>query len=285
MKILSDFHDYYDSAAAYGIDETIVFIRKPKTIQIPWSVANEQADLFGMLDKSLRRRFDLYLGDVDRNLPNHWREERRDRITASPVLVYFCGGLRILWSLEAQGFELHRVIVRADEIFKTLATRKMYKPDPWSSDKTYEPPRKLKENFRRDTFEELWRFYSDLDGRLLPTVQDITGSPLAHIDFQKREDFIERSSGAFHPVHFHINPKLSSLSFQKLVDAPTAFQEIQMFLSNDMVQKDLAPRSVGGDRVLIKAKGFDEMSFRQSAPGQKKTNRKANRARKRGLSP
>lgn len=35
MRIISDFHDYYDSAMAYGADEEVVYVRKTKDIVDP----------------------------------------------------------------------------------------------------------------------------------------------------------------------------------------------------------------------------------------------------------
>ena len=56
-----------------------------------------------------------------------------------------------------------------------------------------------------------------------------------------------------------------------------------MYLGNVLTKQDLMPMTTGGDRVLAQQKGFDDMSFRTLAPGTKKLNRAANRAKKRGL--
>ena len=71
------------------------------------------------------------------------------------------------------------------------------------------------------------------------------------------------------------------MGFMKTVEPFTAFQEIAMFIGSMLAPEDHAPRTVGGDRVIAEQKGFDKWSFRTMAPGQKKLNRKANKARKR----
>ncbi len=77
------------------------------------------------------------------------------------------------------------------------------------------------------------------------------------------------------------NPVLEALGMRRWIDPFTCYQEIAMYLGNQLAQPDIAPQSVGSDKDLAKAKGFDEQSFRTAAPGQKKLNRKANKERKR----
>ena len=55
---------------------------------------------------------------------------------------------------------------------------------------------------------------------------------------------------------------------------------VSQYMSSVLCIKDDGPQTVGGDKVVAYAKGFDEYSFRTMAPGQKKTNRKNNKLRK-----
>ncbi len=54
-----------------------------------------------------------------------------------------------------------------------------------------------------------------------------------------------------------------------------------MFLSGVLADLDRMPITTGGDEVVARSKGFDEFSFRNTAPGQKKLNRAENKKRKR----
>jgi hypothetical protein len=80
-----------------------------------------------------------------------------------------------------------------------------------------------------------------------------------------------------------VNPKLQDLQFFKILAPYECFQEIDMYLGM-MGEKDLMPITTGGDAILIKQKGFDEMSFRTRSPRKKKENRRNNRLRKRNSS-
>lgn len=65
-----------------------------------------------------------------------------------------------------------------------------------------------------------------------------------------------------------VNPVLGNFCFQKIKDSFSAFQEIEMFLTNDLVkQVDPAPLS---DRDRAKAHGFDKWSFRKDTPPTRK---------------
>jgi hypothetical protein len=83
-----------------------------------------------------------------------------------------------------------------------------------------------------------------------------------------------------HVVPILINPCLRNLKFQSLYDPFSCFQEISMFLANELAPPDIAPLRTGDDQTIARAKGFDDQSFRTAAPGIKKLNRKANRKRK-----
>ena len=78
------------------------------------------------------------------------------------------------------------------------------------------------------------------------------------------------------------NPNLKDLLFFQNVDSFTCYQELAMFVGGVLAEIDSAPQRAGSDEIIALSKGFDEMSFRTSAPGQKKINRKINRARKKG---
>ena len=51
--------------------------------------------------------------------------------------------------------------------------------------------------------------------------------------------------------------------------------------SGTLTKEDDAPNWVGSDSDISKQKGFDDLSFRTMAPGNKKVNRKRNKERKR----
>lgn len=76
------------------------------------------------------------------------------------------------------------------------------------------------------------------------------------------------------------NPRLANFDFQSIFEPFACYQEIAMYLANQLAQPDIAPLRTGDDETIARAKGFDEKSFRTAAPGNKKLNRKQNRERK-----
>lgn len=80
-----------------------------------------------------------------------------------------------------------------------------------------------------------------------------------------------------------VNPELKSIGFASIVDPYTAYQEIDMFMSNMFGTPAVEPRPVSDD-IKRDLHGFDEWSFKQFKPGDKKRRRKENKAKKRGKS-
>lgn len=83
---------------------------------------------------------------------------------------------------------------------------------------------------------------------------------------------------AEHVIQVFTNPPLRGLGFSAVLDVPSIWQKIDTYLGNEMaVQVDPLPLS---DELRRDAHGFDDTSFKQPAPGE----RKARRAARRGVS-
>lgn len=76
------------------------------------------------------------------------------------------------------------------------------------------------------------------------------------------------------------NARLADFNFQSVFDPFAAFQELQMYVSNTDLGETKEPKPIDDD-IMRDMKGFDEMSFRQTSPGDKKRRRKENKLRKR----
>lgn len=59
------------------------------------------------------------------------------------------------------------------------------------------------------------------------------------------------------------NPCLKDFNFQSQVDAVQVYQQISMFLTNDLVKEKQPKIPVGTDVELAESKGFDKWSFRK----------------------
>jgi hypothetical protein len=69
-----------------------------------------------------------------------------------------------------------------------------------------------------------------------------------------------------------VNPRLSELHFASQVDPFTAWQDLSMFLGNNLVKNVSTPKPVTDD-LKAHAHGFDKQSFRKSKTGRKKLDR------------
>lgn len=60
-----------------------------------------------------------------------------------------------------------------------------------------------------------------------------------------------------------INPILSAIGFHKIIDAFSAFNEIEKFLTNEMAPRDSRMDQPVPDEINAESHGFDKMSFRK----------------------
>ena len=105
----------------------------------------------------------------------------------------------------------------------------------------------------------------------------------------KRNLFEKYNSPALHivPGNLHrtvnltVNPSLKDLAFYKLVEGNLAYQEIEIFLGNELLPKD-NPDQITDNNIIITNHGFDlKTSFRSiNSKASKKAKRKANKAKK-----
>jgi hypothetical protein len=60
-----------------------------------------------------------------------------------------------------------------------------------------------------------------------------------------------------------INPQLNKLNFQSVIDPYTAYQNLSMYLGNDMVDLSSSDPKPITDKMRAETKGFDDWSFRR----------------------
>jgi len=77
-----------------------------------------------------------------------------------------------------------------------------------------------------------------------------------------------------------LNPNLQKLSFYKHIEGNIAYQEIEMFLGNELLPKD-NPDQITDNNILIANHGFGKTSFRKApSKNDKRIKRKYNKLRK-----
>jgi len=252
MRIISKFRDYYDSAQGYGIDPNLVYERRTRRVVLPAHAWNE-TDAYKFASKA----------------------PKRERWDIQGQLLLFCGQAFPVWQC---GDEWHFDSVGVRSYLASKQSRSEEQFCDWPDMIEFDSNAKY-ELHLNDIRRVLYVNQTDIEG----FISDVSGKQIGFdLHLQLRSPAVLIRVHRDSDVSVIIDPELSKLGFAAIKDAFTAFQEIATFLGNELAQPDIAPQTVGDDKTIAQSKGFDEQSFRTAAPGQKKINRKANRARKRG---
>lgn len=200
MKLVSDFHDYYDGCIT-TVDPLHIYNRK-QTEHI--------------LDNGITVMFDF--------------PERRwfHRIAQGTVIMGFCGELYIgLVYNDTTTQGKVQTFWSLDEYLKKC------KPDKGDLDA-------IKNTFRFKPKENLKQFF----------------------DMYQTPCFMLESRFYYGKTYLTINPCLKDYGFAKVVDPWTAYQEVQMFVGNNLVN-DKDKQVKLSDKTLQGKHGFDKMSFKK----------------------
>ncbi len=80
-----------------------------------------------------------------------------------------------------------------------------------------------------------------------------------------------------------LNPNLKKLSFYKLIEGNIAYQELEMFLGNELLPKDDAAQ-ITDSLVLAGNHGFNKASFRKApSKAEKRNKRRTHKLQKRRI--
>jgi|GEM_PF-2244790 len=248
MRIISPFKDYYDPAQAYGIDPKLNYYRQPKIVE------------------KVRLQDYFSIPDIDSQL-GYWNVE-----IARTGLLIVCGKL-YPFLVQSEVLEFNKC---RDSYVHLSSTLPLSRSDPRIIGDGVERPIADKDYW----LEVVNEYFDELDAvrgyEVGPAIHREVGAPIILTGFFRPY----WQSGAIEPVQILTNPRLANFGFQTILDPFTCFQEIAQYLGNELAQPDIAPLRTGDDETILRAKGFDEQSFRTAAPGHKKLNRKVNRARK-----
>ncbi len=253
MKIFSKFQDYYDSAAAYGVDDHIKWVRNVDEHLVTEGTWNGDRILIpGTLVET----------DLFRSVPKvaNYNYQRRD-LESNWIHIGFCGKIystvRLRWYENGWTNEQVRYCYTADEIYDALSYCDEKVADMFFESKTKEYDWLGKPfTFRSaDTWFKQWQGYEGY--------QDLffnANVPIFSMDIASRM----RS-----PIVMFTNPELKQYHFAKMVDPFTAYQEIEMFLGG-VLGSGNPPMVEIDDKHIAEGKGFDKMSFRKYPTKNKK---------------
>lgn len=275
MKLISDFKDFYDVGRASDFEPTPVFERKRVEEVISYGDKKRWASL---------GKFGDFRTNADR-VPWHPSFDDGLRSGVHNVWLAFCGHLYFWYQWD-------------ELLFSSLAELREYvraKPEArFGEFSLVEGSRKrMVEAFDefdgrnpRSTWgsppptDEAWEA-SGLGREPLPA--DLfrqEGAPYFRWGSDAR-DYTPRMTPRPEGAFLTMNPSLAKLGVFRKWDAHETWQQIDQYLGNEMATQ-FDPNSARTDELARDYHGFDDKSFKNTAPGARKENRRRNKAEKRG---
>lgn len=233
MKIISDFHDYYDGVISYGIDPNLIYIRKTECINMS---NNQAAKIYPWLFYSTEYNSSekrCILRKVDFNL----------KILSTSFALFFAGKVYGGW-IYSEDDTSNKFIVYPNNTLETisyLARTVKFKLNTQIITKIYE---EAKTNIFtiKTLFESIFKIITPEPDKNNPCVLVIPKT-------NQTVDII-------------YNPRLKDYEFYRIIDSYSAHQALSMFIGGVLAQKENEIIKIA-DKDLLKAKGFDERSFRK----------------------
>ena len=281
MRLISDFHDYYDAALSHGHDDKVVYDRTTSTAHIrlnPDSLTWEANRAFGtgrgpritVQDKANDRVVRPVWYDTRQDSPTHW--------TCHEAFVVVSGKAHPVWvrdrTVTTITGERKREPVGAPtpEGVGTLVRRASeslttthFRPHPPEIVVTHAKTKKIDQadvDHRRQRFLEtdFTALHLELGAPVLlicapGTVADTARGPMTDPNLVPNALVIK-------------NPRLSDLGLQTVLDPFTCFQQISQFIEG-VVPGQQMPMVEISDKSKIDKKGFDPKYGFRTRPGTK----------------
>lgn len=244
MRIISKVRDFYDCGQAYGQDPELIYLRRPDEYVLlagdPW------------IDR---------LETLRETMPVAWQNP-----TINRFIIGFCGkaypGYRFTWSgQDGPHFRrMERILYYPDDFKDVFRFKPVQKAFPNFFKKTKrQPVLWVQRQMRNTNFEALVHTHEANFGT--DEFYDLfieMNSPIWIWDPSDGDRFRRaRRKGGF----LKINDKLQPYDFVRVLDPYTAYQELSMFVGNDLQRAEPIMASVS-DASMLKKKGFHEYSFK-----------------------
>lgn len=270
MRIISDYKDYYDSAQMYGQDPTLVYSRRRETFTREWrrgqwiDAANTVPPAHHDTVKSLIDHL-FTLPRMLVHLVNKAAEPLPLPLTLK--LVGFCGFLHPAIGVDKQTFYAPDKMLTgiSDDCLDAIHINRRTLTESLNF-----APKGFVPGLRRmkPLTHESWQLKTQpIIGKRVDDLFIQFNCPTFVIVRIPIDDFAFR-------VECTLNPVLKVEQFQKLRGPAETFQEISMYLGNQLAPKP-DPISRISDDIMRDQKGFDQWSFRRHKSESKKNKKKA----------
>lgn len=239
MKIVSKFKDYYDGGASYGVDTTRQYVRQTSVITL---------------------QDDKWLYNLEKIIPWKWGISRF--VYPKLDVIGFCGKIYPIkdfitpWEREHY---THEWVVKKSKEFV------LYDEDIWTYTVDDHSDMKLITFAEYESSLKIKKYHSNEPNELKKEVEILKKHEfLQKVFYHYRVPiFCISWHNHFSGVRLILNPNLKEYAFYKIKDTHAAFQEIDIFVSNNLVSDTKVQVPTGDDNVIRDSKGFNKWTFRK----------------------
>jgi hypothetical protein len=236
MKILSKVHDYYDSAAAYGVSDQY------------WK---RQNDTF--------HEKDVELEDI-----MHYTQCWGGR----PMIIMFCGkAYPVIFMRGRGGYDSRNFLIAKEDdfpVYRELYEAGLNPPYPGAWEDIDEGRRRFSspESYARRGFQGFLDDVAKIDCEKYHRQYNAPIIRVGYTYIDKHGNYQDNRGRWRHKVTIETNPSLKALGFQKVKDAFTAYQELDSYIFG-VLGVDVNPTVEISDVHRLEGHGFDKRtSFR-----------------------
>lgn len=247
MRIFSKFHDYYDKALGYGIDQSVIYERKEEDIT---EFINKNSDIKDAIVQIHDNIFDFKVERI--NSP--------ELQILFKKIILFCG--RVYFCIEVA------YKIKGVERYASTITEFVYSFDAFEKVVTKYSKIDLTRGISSGIFDgsrskiipinKRFKSLFDKQGAESDTAMLLhfeLDSPIIVIDYDLLYTYVKK-------INVHKNKRLRDIEFYKAVNTFRAFQDLSMFISGVMGGKSPIMVEVS-DKDRIAKHGFDKFSFRK----------------------
>jgi hypothetical protein len=234
MLIISKFHDYYDSASAYGVDKEVIYKRVPEEIILKWHHGEQ---VWQAPDLSFKVKIpELYYRSSTQKGTNYYHH----------LVLGFCGSIHPLILKDTKG-----------ELPTCHWDNKGLSDYPKES--FMRPERNLENFFNPTSWNNLLSLFQNLKVPVWGLASSTSNRWLG-------EDDLTKYVGRGGQVTLVKNPCLRKIDFMKVVPTNQTHQAIYSYISGVLGQQRDIPQPID-DKNMAQARGHDGKYSFKKPPG------------------
>lgn len=251
MRIISKFTDYYDSIQSVGYDPTLVYDRTARIDNANAIIAGDQFILERQLknmgiwfsNSNTLRTGLLYISEFSLQIGNNTQHVGQ----LDQGILFFCG----------KSYPFIKT-TRGDYFFTVDSLYDYFAEHTWKENSYFKSTRWI--------MQTLVNCGDSLRQRNFKSLEVYFNSTCDLTDFSRYLNLpifsFECNDIRKRIVNLLTEIQLRKMNFSKMVDPYTAYQEIAMYISNDLAKEE-SGNAITDNVVLRDSKGFDKHSFKK----------------------